>query len=175
MSQKEQDFTTNIVNALQNEYNEVFARTRSIDTRASILISVLTAILPLYFGVLNWNRIHTCLIAESISFRQAIMLCTFFISILTLIISFCLSIATIRCRQYDSFPTSNYENFSLQGYYECKATVNAVNTSIIASYVACINKNSKVIEKKARWFFTCMISAGVYILLSISTTILNLL
>lgn len=76
----EKDITSPIVNALQNEYNAIFARTRSIDTRASILMSILLAILPFYFETLDWTIIKSSL-TNCITFKEICLLISFFISL----------------------------------------------------------------------------------------------
>ena len=108
-----EDITSTIVNALQNEHNELFARTRSIDTRASILISILLAILPFYFEILDWSIIRESLTKLCIGFKEIIMLIFFFLSLITLIISLILCVLVICGRVYHTFPSDNYIGFNI--------------------------------------------------------------
>lgn len=169
------DFTTPIVSALQNEYNSVFERTHSIDTRASILLSVLSTILPLYLGVLNWTNIRNALCTNCISFKQFAMIIFFFLSVATLIIAFIFCIVTIRSRRYSAFPTDNYVGFNLNEHLEINTTVNQINTSLIIFYVNCIRENTITVTKKAGKFIGGLITTGIYILLSIVTILFNLI
>lgn len=174
-NKKYDDISSSIVNALQNEHSEIFARTRSIDTRASILISILLAILPFYFEILDWTHIRSCLYAPCISFKDAVMLVFFFLALLTLLASLIICTLVICSRKYHTFPSVNYVGFNIIDYENLDATVNDVNTSIIESYALCIEKNTPIINKKARFFIAAIFTTGAFVLFVIISTLCNLL
>lgn len=174
-TQQEADFTSSIVNSLQNEYNEIFAKTRSIDTRASILISILLAMLPFYFEILNWNIIKSSLYACCITFKEVCLLISFFLSLLAFIGSLILCILVICSKIYHSFPSNNYEGFDINDYREINASINEINMSLIWSYTECIAKNTKTVNKKAKMFVVTIITTSFFVFFVIITTLLTLL
>ena len=170
-----EDITSTIVNALQNEYNELFARTRSIDTRASILISILLAILPFYFEILDWSIIQESLTKTCISFKEVIMLLFFFLSLITLIISLILCVLVICSRVYHTFPSDNYIGFNINDYKDINASINDINTSLIGSYTECIRINTLTVNKKAKKFVFAIFCTSFFVVFVIFTTLCNLL
>lgn len=174
-NKKYDDITSTVVNALQNEHNEMFLRTRSLDTRASILISILLAILPFYFENLDWKYISACLTSSCISFKGVCMLLFFFLSLLTLLVSLVLNILVILSRKYHTFKANDYIGFNIIEYENVDATVNDMNTSIIGSYAECIRLNTPIINKKAKYFISAIFTTGFFILFVIISTLCNLL
>lgn len=169
------DFTSPIVNALQNEYNELFARTRSIDTRASILITILLAALPFYFEILNWVYLKECFTCQYMSFRDLSMILSFGMTIITLFTSLFFCVIVLCCRKYYIFPAENYDGFNLKEYEDADVTVNQNNTAIIASYTNCIIHNKKLVETKAKKFIVAIITTSLYVLFVVASVLINLL
>lgn len=169
------DFTSSVVTALENEHNQIFERTRSIDTRASILISILLAILPFYFEILNWQYIKTCLTTKCINFKGVFMLLLLFTSFLILLASLILCVIVICSRKYETFPAINYCEFDLKSYEDLKVTQNEMNVSIIDSYTKCIINNTPIIIKKAKLFIAAIFTTCCYVICVIATTLCNLL
>lgn len=174
-NKKYDDITSGVVNALQNEHNEMFLRTRSFDTRASILISILLAILPFYFEILDWKKISVCLNSSCISFKDVCMLIFLFLSLLTLLVSLVLNILVILSRKYHTFPSDNYLGFNIIEYENIDTTVNDMNTAIIGSYAECIRLNTPIINRKAKYFISAIFTTGFFILFVIISTLCNLL
>lgn len=171
----EKDITSPIVNALQNEYNAIFARTRSIDTRASILMSILLAILPFYFETLDWTIIKSSLTNCCITFKEICLLISFFISLVAFLVSLVLGVLVISSKTYHAFPSDNYLGFNINDYRQINASINEINMSLIWSYTACNNKNAQTVNKKARMFVITIITTSLFVLFVIITTLCNLL
>lgn len=171
----ELDFTTPIVNALQNEHNELFARTRSIDTRASILITILLAVLPFYFEILDWTYLKECFVSQCLSFKDFCMICFFCGTIITLLVSLLICVVVLSGRKYHIFPAGNYQGFDLNTYKELDVTLNQINVSIIASYTDCIEQNNIIVENKAKKYIIAIITTSLHIAFVITSVLLNLL
>ena len=171
----ENDITSTIVNSLQNEHNEIFARTRSIDTRASILISILLAILPFYFEILDWSIIQSSLISSCVSFKEVCLLISFFLSLLAFVVSLILGVLVICSKIYHTFPSDNYLDFDINAYREINASINEINVSLIWSFTQCINKNIKTVNKKSKMFVVTIITTIFFVFFVIFTTLCNLL
>ncbi len=172
---KNNDFTSPIVNALQNEHNELFARTRSIDTRASVLITILLAVLPFYFEILNWNYLKECFTCQCMSFRDICMVLFFCLTIITLFVSLLFCVIVLFGRKYHIFPADNYKDFDINEYEKLEVTVNQINTSIIASYTDCILYNNEFVESKAKKFIVAIITTSLYVLFVVASVLINLL
>lgn len=171
----ENDITSSIVNALQNEYNEIFARTRSIDTRASILLSILFAILPFYFEILDWTIIKSSLTSPCISFKEVCFLISFFLSLLSFAVSLIFGVLVLSSKIYHSFPSDNYLEFDINAYREINATINEINTSLIWSYTQCNTKNVLTVNKKAKMFVGTIITTSLFVFFVIITALFILL
>ena len=174
-TQKETDITYSIVSSLQNEYNEIFAKTRSIDTRASILISILLAMLPFYFEILDWTIIKSSLNSSCITFKDVCLLISFFLSLFVFISSLVLCVLVICSKIYHSFPSDNYIGFEINDYREINTSINEINMSLIWSYTECLTKNTKTVNKKAKMFVVTIITTSLFVFFVIITTLFILL
>ena len=174
-NKKYDDISSNVVNALQNEHNEMFLRTRSLDTRASILISIMLAFLPFYFEILDWNNIRVCLTSSSISFKGVCMLIFFFLSFLMLLVSLVLSILVILSRKYHTLALDNFYPFDIVDFEDADFTVNDPNMLLIRPYAECILANTSVVNKKAKYFISAIFTTCFFILFVIISTLCNLL
>lgn len=93
------NFTTPIINMLEKEHQNMFDRTRSLDTRASFLFSVITAIMPLYFSVFKWSDFKECF-TGCLSFIRVIEIICFAVSIGALCLCFVKCFSTISSKKY---------------------------------------------------------------------------
>lgn len=172
---KGEDFTSNLLNALQNEHNELFARARSIETRASILISVVVAVLPFYIQTLDWDKIYLGITSAPVNVGQVFALVFFILSIMTICYCLVLSILIINVRTYYTLRVQNFEGFNLNEYLAINTTANQMNTMLILSYTQCIKQNMPIVDKKAKTFVVVVFGTIVYFVLIGCTILCNLL
>lgn len=144
-------FTIPIMNMLEKEYQNMFDRTRSLDTRASFLLSVLTAIMPLYFNVFEWNSFKECF-SGYISFTKVLEVTLFFISLGILCMCFIKCFSVITSKEYQAPNINIFKGFNLQDYEKADATTNLINTMLMYLYIESINHNDSVVKEKANRF-----------------------
>lgn len=164
-------FTAPIVNALQLEHNEVFARGRSIDTRVSIVISSSLVVLAAYLQILDWQSLN--LIWTQPNFKNIVAILIFSLSLVALIITLIFCMITIFSKRYSSIPIKNYKGFNLKEYEKENITTNIVNVPLIEWYVAVIEHNNKVINNKAKTFRISVIFTIVFVALALTVVLLN--
>lgn len=165
-------FTAPIVGLLEKEHQNMFERTRSLDTRASILISAITAIMPLYFSVFNWSEFKKSFCGH-LSFIKAIEISCFVISIGALCVCFVKCFSTVSSKKYMAPNVNIFNGFNLKEYEEVQANSNQINTILIKLYVASIEHNDTVIQEKAGMFRASIRALQVFLFASIIGIILT--
>ena len=164
-------FTSPIVNALQMEHQEVFARGRSIDARVSIIISASLVVLAAYLQILDWDKFNS--VYDQACVKNIVALVIFSLSILSLTVTLIFCTITIFSKTYYGIPFKNYRGFDLNEYAELNVTTNMINLPLIEWYITAIEHNNKVIINKAKTFIISVISTIVFIVCAIAVVLLN--
>lgn len=166
------NFTAPIINMLEKEHQNMFDRTRSLDTRASFLFSVITAIMPLYFSVFKWSDFKECF-TGCLSFIRVIEIICFAVSIGALCLCFVKCFSTISSKKYRAPNVNIFNGFNLKDYENNGANINQINTILIELYVKSINYNDAVIKEKADMFKKAIKALQVFLFASIGCIIIT--
>ena len=157
---------------LEKEYQNMFERTRSIDTRASFLLSILTATMPLYFNIFDWSRFKECF-SGYLSFVKVSESAFFFISIVALLVCFLRCFSVISSRSYNAPNINIFNGFNLKEYIDTGAQTNHINVILMDLYIKSINHNDAVVKEKADRFRATITALRIFLFASIACIILN--
>ena len=173
-NRKYDDITTNMLRILEDERKEIIDCSRSLDSRAGMLLAFLIAAFPIYINIIKIETLKTLLHQASFRFTEVIMILIFFMSIIAFLAAFTVLIVVICTRKFRAFDVALFDNFNIIKYEDMNMTVNDGNVWLMGKQKEIIRYNDRVIQKKAKIFEISLWLCLVFVVLMISSILMLL-
>lgn len=174
-NKKYDDITGSIYELILNEYNSLFARSRSIDSRAGIFLTLLITAFPFYIQIIDVNSIKDVVQSYAVSFVDVLYASAFFCSVVVFLISIIFLTISLCTRTFMIFKTELFDGFNIIEYEDSDTTVNDVNVSLFSVLRQLVEYNNTVVDKKGRLFSAALWISFSFVALMIGTIILMIL
>lgn len=173
-NKKYDDISSPIYSTIYKEYERMFERGRSIDSRAGLFLTFLFTSFPFYVQIVSIDYFYELLRKTCFTFSDVLLVIVFVLSTITFLSAFIFLLRSLMTRGYKILNNEIFKGIDIVEYEDNDTTINDINIGLIGLLHEYIEHNEKVFAKKAKMFDISLWLSFAFMALMVVTIYLRL-